>query len=346
MTAAELGLDLGRYKLGWSDEVDYVYKPRRGLDEEIIKEISWMKGEPQWMRDFRLKSYRHFMKRPMPNWGGDMSEIFFDDIFYYIKPTEGQVDRWEDLPDAIKTTYERLGIPEAERKYLAGVTAQFECLRGDTRVWTTKGMRRIKELAPGDTVFSLDESSMQIVTARVNAMGSSGEKEIFELRARNRVIGASANHPFLVLRDERRAGSKKARYVRRWVPVEDLQVGDLVAIATDLPDFGVSHTFEQPEGRSAVLPIESNADVCWLAGIFVGDGYFHRRGSYVSVEFAVDRMVEWRKPGKWARSHNEREDSSDVSLHIQGVAKRRVHLCELLSHPKLEVLRQRVEVTG
>ena len=126
MTAADLGLDLGRYKLGWSDEVDYVYKPKRGIDENIINEISWMKGEPQWMRDFRLKSYRHFQKRPMPNWGGDMSEIYFDDIFYYIKPTEGQVDKWEDLPDAIKNTYEKLGIPEAERKYLAGVTAQFE----------------------------------------------------------------------------------------------------------------------------------------------------------------------------------------------------------------------------
>ena len=126
MASTDLGLDLGRYKLGWNDEVDYVYKPKRGLDENIINEISWMKGEPQWMRDFRLKSYRHFLKRPMPNWGGDMSEIFFDDIFYYIKPTQGQVDKWEDLPDAIKNTYERLGIPEAERKYLAGVTAQFE----------------------------------------------------------------------------------------------------------------------------------------------------------------------------------------------------------------------------
>ncbi len=126
MAATDLGLDLGRYKLGWNDEVDYVYKPKRGLDENIINEISWMKGEPQWMRDFRLKSYRHFLKRPMPNWGGDMSQIYFDEIFYYIKPTEGQVDRWEDLPDAIKRTYEKLGIPEAERKYLAGVTAQFE----------------------------------------------------------------------------------------------------------------------------------------------------------------------------------------------------------------------------
>ena len=86
-----------------------------------------MKGEPDWMLDFRLKSYRHFEKRPMPKWGGDMSEIYLDDIYYYIKPTSGGVvDQWDELPDAIKNTYEKLGIPEAERKYLAGVTAQYE----------------------------------------------------------------------------------------------------------------------------------------------------------------------------------------------------------------------------
>ena len=124
--SADLGLDLSRYKLGWSDAEDYVFKPKRGLDENIIKEMSWMKGEPDWMRNFRLKSYAHFLKRPMPNWGGDMSEIFFDDIFYYIKPTDHQVDAWDELPDSVKETYEKLGIPEAERKYLAGVTAQYE----------------------------------------------------------------------------------------------------------------------------------------------------------------------------------------------------------------------------
>ena len=119
-------LDLGRYQLGWSDAEDYVFKPKRGLNEDIVREMSWMKGEPEWMLDFRLKSLRAFEKRPMPNWGGDMSEIYFDDIYYYIKPTEPQVDDWDDLPDAIKNTYEKLGIPEAERKYLAGVTAQYE----------------------------------------------------------------------------------------------------------------------------------------------------------------------------------------------------------------------------
>jgi Fe-S cluster assembly protein SufB len=119
-------LDLGRYKLGWSDVEDYVFKPKRGLNADIVKEMSWMKGEPDWMRDLRLKSLRHFERRPMPTWGGDMSEIFFDDIYYYIKPTEKQVSSWDQLPDSVKETYEKLGIPEAERKYLAGVTAQYE----------------------------------------------------------------------------------------------------------------------------------------------------------------------------------------------------------------------------
>ena len=127
-TAAEptVGIDLGKYQLGWSDEEDYVFKPRKGLDEEIIREMSGLKNEPQWMLDFRLRAYKIFQRKPMPNWGGDMSEIYFDDIYYYIKPTEGQVDAWEELPDSVKDTYEKLGIPEAERKYLAGVTAQYE----------------------------------------------------------------------------------------------------------------------------------------------------------------------------------------------------------------------------
>ncbi|HEX3541398.1 MAG TPA: Fe-S cluster assembly protein SufB [Acidimicrobiales bacterium] len=120
-------LDLGRYKLGWSDVDDYyVFKPKRGINTDIVKEMSWMKGEPQWMTDRRLKGLMHFEKRPMPNWGGDMSEIFFNDIFYYVKPIDKQVSAWDQLPDSVKDTYEKLGIPEAERKYLAGVTAQYE----------------------------------------------------------------------------------------------------------------------------------------------------------------------------------------------------------------------------
>ncbi len=126
MSDTGLDLDLSRYKLGWSDEENYVFKPRRGLSEDLVREMSWMKSEKDWMKDFRLKSLQHFHRRPMPSWGGDMSQIYFDDIYYYIKPTEKQVDAWEELPESVKNTYEKLGIPEAERKYLAGVTAQYE----------------------------------------------------------------------------------------------------------------------------------------------------------------------------------------------------------------------------
>ena len=120
-------LDLSRYKLGWSDAEDYVFKPKKGLSEDIVKEMSEMKGEPEWMRTFRLNALKRFDRKPMAAWFANrMPDLDFDDIYYYVKPTEGQVREWEDLPDAIKNTYEKLGIPQAERRYLAGVTAQYE----------------------------------------------------------------------------------------------------------------------------------------------------------------------------------------------------------------------------
>jgi Fe-S cluster assembly protein SufB len=120
-------LDLGRYQLGWSDEEDYVFKPKKGLNEEIVREMSAMKHEPDWMREFRLKALARFERKPMVAWFAvNMPDLDFDDIYYYVKPTGGQVDDWNDLPAAIKNTYEKLGIPEAERKYLSGVTAQYE----------------------------------------------------------------------------------------------------------------------------------------------------------------------------------------------------------------------------
>jgi len=282
-------LDLGKYKLGWADEEAYVFKPRRGLDEAIIREMSWMKGEPDWMRDFRLKSYQRFLKKPMPNWGGDMSEIYFDEIFYYIKPTEKQVDAWDELPESVKNTYEKLGIPEAERKYLAGVTAQYECLRGSSLVWTDTGMRPIKEFVGGERVFSLDEATKRIVEAVVVGSACSGEKEVFEITARGRTIGASANHPFLVLRDNRDEGRERARYRTEWVAVEDLRVGDLVAIATDLPDYGEPAMLDRPERvEGDRFPGLTSEDFAWWAGVYLGDGYIHHRGDHAALEIAVD----------------------------------------------------------
>ena len=120
---AEIGAD---YKYGFHETEDYFFKSGRGLSKEIVEKISETKNEPEWMRKFRLKSLEYFMARPMPTWGGDMSGIDFDNIFYYIRPTEKQATSWEDLPPDIKNTWDRLGIPEAERKFLAGVGAQYE----------------------------------------------------------------------------------------------------------------------------------------------------------------------------------------------------------------------------
>ena len=125
---ATVDIDLGAYQLGWADEEDYVFKPEKGLNEEIIRRMSDIKGEPEWMLEFRLKAYQRFLRKPVPTWGGGglLQEIDFDDIYYYIKPTEEQAKDWDMVPESIKETYEKLGIPEAERKYLAGVTAQYE----------------------------------------------------------------------------------------------------------------------------------------------------------------------------------------------------------------------------
>ena len=120
-------LDLGRYKLGWSDTVDYAFTPRKGLNEDVVREISWWKGEPDWMTNFRLKALRIFERKPMAPWfATNMPDIDFDNIYYYLRPAGEQVDEWDELPEQMKATYEKLGIPEAERKYLAGVTAQYE----------------------------------------------------------------------------------------------------------------------------------------------------------------------------------------------------------------------------
>ena len=114
------------YRFGWHDPENYVFKPKKGLSPEVVEEISGIKGEPDWMRKFRLKALRHFEGRPMPWWGADLSEIDFQNIYYYLKPTEGQAKTWDDLPEDIRGTWDKLGIPEAEKKYLGGVSAQYE----------------------------------------------------------------------------------------------------------------------------------------------------------------------------------------------------------------------------
>jgi Fe-S cluster assembly protein SufB len=118
--------DIGEYKYGFRDKDVSIFRSKRGLTKEIVEEISRMKNEPQWMLDFRLKSLEQFYKMPMPQWGGDMKDLNFDDITYYVKPSEKSEKSWDEVPAEIKATFDKLGIPEAEQKYLAGVSAQYE----------------------------------------------------------------------------------------------------------------------------------------------------------------------------------------------------------------------------
>src|SRR3954464_11172712 len=124
-TIQELGLD--EYKFGFHDPEEYFFKtPRKGIDPEIVAMISKPQNEPEWMLEFRLNALKSFWEKPTPQWGGNLNELNFDEIYYYIRPMENQGRSWDDVPEDIKNTFERLGIPQAERKFLAGVGAQYE----------------------------------------------------------------------------------------------------------------------------------------------------------------------------------------------------------------------------
>jgi len=125
MTTENLDMDYSKYDFKDSTEM-YVHLSKKGLTKDTVKEISKMKDEPQWMLDFRLRSYEIFMKKPMPQWGGDLNKIDLQNIYYYAKASEKAEKNWDDVPENVKNTFDKLGIPEAEKKFLAGVGAQYE----------------------------------------------------------------------------------------------------------------------------------------------------------------------------------------------------------------------------
>lgn len=117
---------LSAYKYGFHKPENYTFKSKKGLDTGVVENISWHKSEPLWMKEFRMRSLEIFGKKALPTWGADLTTIDFDDIYYYIKPTQKSVSSWKDLPEEIRDTYDKIGIPEAEKKLLAGVSAQYE----------------------------------------------------------------------------------------------------------------------------------------------------------------------------------------------------------------------------
>lgn len=124
MTHTQLANDT--YKYGFRKPENYVFKSEKGLNRGVIEDMCMRKGEPPWMREFRLKALEQFFRKPSPTWGGDLSGLNFDDIYYYLRPIDKKARSWDDLPPEIKDTYDRIGIPEAEKKFLAGVSAQWE----------------------------------------------------------------------------------------------------------------------------------------------------------------------------------------------------------------------------
>ena len=125
MATENIDIDYTKYDFKDSTEM-YVHLSKKGLSKETVIEISKMKNEPQWMLDFRIRSYEIFMEKPMPTWGGDLSVIDFQNIYYYAKASDKTEKNWDDVPDNVKNTFDKLGIPEAEKKFLAGVGAQYE----------------------------------------------------------------------------------------------------------------------------------------------------------------------------------------------------------------------------
>ena len=148
------------YQHGFSystDQYTHILKP--GLNEGVVREISALKNEPEWMLKLRLDALAQFQSKPTPIWGGDLSEINYDAIRYYLRPTDHQEKTWADVPKEIQETFNRIGVPEAEKNFLAGVKMQYDCLTSDARVFMENGVKAIIDIKAGDFVYSLNEES-------------------------------------------------------------------------------------------------------------------------------------------------------------------------------------------
>jgi Fe-S cluster assembly protein SufB len=278
---------LGRYGYGWSDSDVAGASAQRGLSEAVVRDISAKKSEPEWMLNVRLKALRTFNKKPMPNWGSNLEGIHFDNIKYFVRSSEKQAATWDDLPADIKNTYDKLGIPEAEKQRLvSGVAAQYECLAGDTLVWTVnRGQIPIKEIAYGDRVFAYDEGAERFVVAPVKAAAQTDTRMTYEVKTTRRGIRGTDNHPMLVLRDERKPGRQRARYARRWVTIGEIKAGDFIAVPRKVPDFGEAAGL--PTVAGLATPATSSVDLMWLLGLYIGDGNVQRSTKTYRVQFAI-----------------------------------------------------------
>lgn len=293
-----------KQKYGFYDDIKPVFQTERGLSRRVVEAISIEKGEPKWMRDFRLQAYEIFISKPMPTWGPDLSGLNFDEIVYYIKPTDRKGRSWDEVPEEIKRTFDRLGIPEWERKFLAGVGAQYDCLTADTMVFTEDGAVRIADIKAGQVVYSLDPATRRLIKQRVRGVVYKGQRAVFEVKVAGRTIKATFNHPFYALVYEKPEGRQRGRFRAEWRYLSDLKVGDYIAITKQIPDDGKPYTLPPVEtkrvykGRNQFgefevragewlytrrqkrfrMPTETTEALMWFLGAFLGDGGLRRKG--------------------------------------------------------------------
>lgn len=277
-----------------SNPENLTYKAPLGITEELVREISKTKGEPEWMLNKRLQGFKLYQQLPMPNWGPSLEKLNLDEIHFYLRPdAKNNANNWEDVPQDIKNTFTKLGIPQAEHKALAGVGAQYECLTGDSIVFTNSaGPKEIRNIKSGDKVFSFDESTNELKSAVVKGLALKGNKDVFEVVVGSRRIKATSNHPFLALVHTKKEGKIRGRYKREWKYLSDLKVGDLIAVARHIPFEG--QPYELPKlgviskkHNFIKVPRHTTDDLMWFLGLYLGDGCIHKEKNKARIEIAI-----------------------------------------------------------
>lgn len=363
-TTAKPGDDFVRdtYEHGFSYSTDsYKHISKPGLSEGVVREISKLKNEPDWMLEFRLKALKQFFDKKMPNWGADLSGIDFEKICYYMRPTDDVSGSWDDVPDDVKLTFEKLGVPEAEREVLAGLKAQYDCLTADSMVFTSEGVRKIINIKSGEMVFSLNENTGLFETQKVIGLENKGKRQIYKVKTSGgREIKVTKNHPFYNLEYIREKGKKRGRYKKAWKYLSDLKKGDLIALAVDIPQYGKSYSLPKiikpklsvksrnqfvdydldisKRYKDLKFPKETNKDLMWLLGFYLGDGFLAGNTSksgkkrYSRVELAIP------KSEKNLRKEVSRIVKELFSYDILQKAKDRVTLNSILFVQLIEKL--------
>lgn len=285
-TATENIID--SYKYGWHDEDSAGLEAKRGLSEDVIRTISKLKDEPKWMLQKRLHALKVFNRKSMPNWGANLNKIDFNNIKYFVRSAEKQAQSWEDLPQDIKLTYDKLGIPDAEKKRLvAGVAAQYECLRGDMRVWTVdRGSVPIKSINTHDKVIVYDSKLMRFSISEVIDIAAPKKKLAWKLETTHRVIYASDNHPFLIADSH----DNQEYY---WRQLSKLEPGmHIVAPDIDSLFFGTSYKFID---NDSAFPKITDSDLLWWVGVLLGSVNIYNNNSIElnksDIKY-IDRFIE------------------------------------------------------